>query len=301
MSLFITSNSSSQAFLEIIPVDACVRVLSFLDYPDLNRFFSTCKRGGYLREASGNYAERVSFSRVQIFDRVHWKQYRNAEITEKYEPFKIEIRTLRAFLKCYWGPNPVGPGRVKDHCLIPTVQSAKVKIEGVTLQYCLNVAEDLAKRPKEGSAAKFRGQTDALKLHGNEGTENDELVIYLKKIQARGKSWKAQVAYLKDLNDRTRYGCVEPDLLSQVTVSFAHYQLTGERPFGDHTGMEKEYTYGRTSNEVLYGEEIEQAISGGFGAGQALNSGDLAPAELDVDDSSYDMPERYGVYVVRKF
>jgi hypothetical protein len=239
--------------------------------------------------------ERSLFSRVEIFDCTKWKVCWDAEITDKYEPNKIEIRVLRAFLKCYWGPNPIGPGKVKDHCLIPTVVPAKLKVQDVTLHHSLNVAEFLAKQPKEGHAAKYMDQTKALKQYGNAGTKEDELVLLLKGVVARNKPWskdsqdpseRGQVQCLRDLNASTGYGCeTEPDALSQNTVLFAHHTVTGERPFGDNTGMEGRYTYGRTREEVRYGEDAYHMVSGGFMAGQALGPlGGSAPAELYVND-----------------
>src|SRR5215831_2385597 len=193
MALSVSSNSTQQGIHEILPVDACVCVLSHLDYPTFIRFQCVSKITQSLRDANGQYAERSIYAREQICDRVTWMEYRNAEITDKYDADKIKIDTLRAFMKYYYGPNPVGPGRVKDHCLVPTVVPAKLKVQGVTLHHCLNVEEFLAQRPKEGPAARFTGQTKALEQHGNAGTKNDELVIYLKGVQERGASWAAQV------------------------------------------------------------------------------------------------------------
>src|ERR1700675_4488454 len=170
-------SASSPAIHDVLNEDAMVSVLSHLDYMDLSHVLCASKSLQFLREAHNNYLERSLFSRVEIFDRTKWKVYWNAEITDKYEPNKIEIRVLRAFLKCYWGPNPIGPGKVKDHCLMPTVVPAKVKVQGVTLHHCLKVAEFLAHQPKEGHAAQYTWPTRALEQHGNAGTEKDELVI----------------------------------------------------------------------------------------------------------------------------
>jgi hypothetical protein len=177
-----------------------------------------------------------------------------------------------------------------------------VKVQGVTLHHCLNVAEFLAKQPKEGHAAKFTAQTKGLEQHGNAGTEKDELVIHLEGVVGRGKSWQAQVQHLRDLNASTGYGCeTEPDALSQNTVLFAHHAATGKRPFGDKTGMEGRYTYGRTREKVLCGENAYHVVSGCFSAGQALGPlGGSAPAELHVNDNFYDY-EYDGAGVVRKF
>jgi hypothetical protein len=293
---------ASSAIHHVLNEDAMVSVLSHLDYSDFSHVLCASKSLQFLRESHNNYLERSLFSRVEIFDRTKWAVYWDAEITDKYEPNKIEIRVLRAFLKCYWGPNPIGPGKVKDHCLIPTVVPAKVKMQGVTLHHCLKVAGFLAKQPKEGHAAKYTMQTKALEQYGNEGAKKDELVLLLKGVVGRGKSWQAQVQYLRDLNASTGYGCeTEPDALSQNTILFAHHAVTGERPFGDNTGMEGRFTYGRTREKVRYGENAYHMISGYFRTRQALgSSGGSAPAELTVGGRGH-LRKRIGVGVARKF
>jgi hypothetical protein len=293
---------SVPAIHEVLPQDTMMKILSYQNYYDLSHFLCASKSVRFLREVSDNSLERSLFSRVEIFDRITWMEYRNAEITDKYDAAKIEIRTLRAFMQYYWGPNPVGPGRVKDNCLVPTVLSKKLKVQGIQLHNCLNVAEFLAQRPKEGPAAKFEMRTKAIEQHGNAGIENDELVVYLKGVYARGESWETQVQFLDKLGDKFE----KPKILPQVTVLFAHFQLTGERAFGDRTGMEKRYTAGRTCEEVSYegNENTYQVVSGCFSeGGQALGPlGGPAPAELSVDHGSANNAyECYGVGVVRKF
>jgi hypothetical protein len=299
------------AIHSVLPEDAMVCILSHLEYMDLSHVLCASKSIQSLRDLHNNCLERSLFSRVEIFDRTQWKEYWGAEITDKYEPNKIELRVLRAFLKCYWGPNPIGPGKVKDNCLIPAVKPAKATLAGVVLDYSLNVAELLAKQPKKGHAAKYMKQTEALEQYGDAGTEKDELVILLKGVVARSKPWskdsqepskRGKVEHLRDLNASTGYGCeTEPDALSQNTVLFAHHAVTGERPFGDDTGMEGRYTYGRTREEVRSGKNAYHMISGCFSAGQVLDPLEgSALAELCVSDDRYGCGSR-GVGVVRKF
>jgi hypothetical protein len=297
---------SSSSLVETLSQDWWENVFNRVEYPDFARFFSTAKSIQPLREKNGNAFERyIFFLEVPIFDRNKWQVYWNAVITDKYDANKIEIRTLRAFLACYWGPIPkeLGIGKVKDHCLIPTVVPVEETVNGTVSKHCLDGVEELAKQPTKGHAAKYSLRNEALKQHGKTGAEEDSLVIYLKGVVARGESWENQVLFLEKLN-ADGYECeIKPGALPQITNTFAHHVVTGELPFGDNYGMEKQCTSGRTREKVhLEGsEKTNHIIAGCFSAGQVLDPlGDSAPAVLHVLARDYDN-QNYGVVVYRKF
>lgn len=319
MSSSVSSSTGFSAIVPSIPRDGWFAMFSRVEYPDFVRFTATCKSTKTLREQDGNYFERVLyFADVPIFDCNKWKVCWNAEITDKYDGNKIEIRTLRAFLAFYWGPMPAKimkegeKGRVKDHCLNPAVIPTTVTVEEKESKHCLNVLEDRAKTPQEGyHAAKFMSQTEALKQNGAVGLEEACLVVVLKGVVARNKPWsnnsedptkRGQVQFLEELNEETGCGFeTEPEAVVQNTTLFAHHAVTGERPFGDGTGMEGRVTYGRTREPVRYGTQASQMTSGCFEAGKALDPlGASAPAELNIGDVYFDH-EYAGVGVLRKF
>jgi hypothetical protein len=288
--------------------DAARLVLSNLDYPDFLRFINISKNAQAFSEKENNFIERAFFSRVQIFDRAHFEKHWGAIITDQFDPYKIDIFVLREFLKIYYGPNPIGKGRVKDACLMPAVVPEKVMIDGIESIYCLNRLGELAEKPKEGYAAKyFDPNTSALIEHGEIGEKQAKLVILLRGIFARNKDWCkyslnpaeiGQVQSLGAMNAETGYGCeTEPDAVSQNTVLFAHHAVTGECPFGDESGMEGQRTYGRTRERV--GTRYRLA-SGGFSAGRTSDSLQSSAAVLRVTVGCSN-DEEDGVGVMRKF
>lgn len=293
MSSSVSLRSSSRAFYDVIPVDALSHVFAFLDYCDHVRCFGTCKILQDLREVENNCMERSLFSRIEIFDRTHWKDYWGVEVTGQFDSDKIEISILRTFLKTFWGPNPIGTGRVKDNCLIPTVVPTEVVRIDNTSNYCLKILETLASNPKKGHAAKYRMQSRALAVHGLTGTKEATLVILLKGVAARNKSWsresqnpseRGQVQFLEGLNAKTGYGCeTKPEIIPQNTVLFAHHAVTKECPFGDTTGMEGRTTYARTRELVDDGGCICHMTSGNFIDEKNISSSEsLVPAQLDI-------------------
>jgi hypothetical protein len=286
---------------DILPQDVWTYMLTFPDYPDLFPFISTCKRAQALWKNIRDSVDQEHFSRVKIFDRANWKDYWNAGITDR-----IDILFLRAFLKTYWRPIPkeLGKkGRVKDHCLLPTVKPLEVTFKGKISNYCLNVLENLSKMPLKGYSAKYSHESAARKQYGAEKTDKAELILLLKGIFKRGKSWKKQVQFLQKL--KAKCGCVaEPDNLSQTTVVLAHHAVTGERWLGDDTGMEGQATFGRThelvliSNSELYrrSKRKRQMISGNFHS----HTNSFFPLTMAVCNSEEDSEDE-GIVVMWKF
>lgn len=263
--------------------DITLEIMSRLDYPDILRFLSVCKGAYVLKEK----AERRLFSRIEIFDRTHWKEYWGVDITDQYDADKIEIRILRAFLKTYFKHNPLGPGRVKDACLIPAVVPAASD---------LMLLGKVAKKPKKGHGADYKVFSWALEAHGKKCATEPKLIVLLKEVVCRDQSWEDQVQFLNVLNDKRDYKCVtDPDAISQITVLFAHHAVTGECPFGDNNGMEGKWTYGRTRELVHYVGEESRMMSGGFTAMYFF-----ASAGLHVTDSPYDDNSK-GIAVMSKF
>lgn len=286
-----------------LPSELKISILSCLDDFAVCRFFTVCKSANALKDESNFYLERRIFSHVEIFDQARWKNYFDGgKVTDEYNFDKIDITVLRAFLRSYYGPNPIGPGRVCDNCLIPTLVPG-----GFWRQYpgylvyenhSLSLLEKLAEKPKKGPPAKYSAQTRALEQHAmTPAQDKTRLVIQLKGVIARNKPWSEQIRTLKDLFNRTGWGCL-PDALSQNTLVFAHHAMTGERPLGDPTGIEGCWTYGRTKERVLYGQNAYPMISGGFMEVVPIEG--PARAELAVSHYSYDYWS-YGVVVLRKF
>jgi hypothetical protein len=284
-----------------------VIVLSFLNYREIAHFFSTSQGACQLREKQNNRLERRIFSQVPIFGRAQYQDYWGVEITDEFDPQKIDIRVLRTFLKTYYGPNPVNPNkRVKDTCLIPTVVPERVTIEGKVFDFNLQLLGQIAEHPRgRGHKAKYSIETEALKQNGTVKAERANLVLLLQGVVGRDKPWsresgnpneKGQVQELQDLNARTEYECEEePDALSQDTVLFAHHAAKGECPFGNKSGMEGQYTSGRTRELVRFEQGAFHIVSGAV-----VPLGGSAPAELYVSNGGYDSEFR-GVGVMRKF
>jgi hypothetical protein len=250
--------TAGSTFFGGLPSETMVQIFSFLNYSSLCRVFKTCSFAQSLKEADNNYVERAYFSQVQIFDRTHWKKYWRAEITDQFDPSKINIFVLREFLKTYWGPNPVGDGIVKDHCLIPTVLPFEVEMKGQVSNYSNGMLVDLAKPKlfvdpvtKTAKVGRFVKYEHIIKINQSliagrmweaQATEA-RLVILLKKVVATNKPWskksenpseKGQVQFLENLNAETGYGCeTEPKGVLQNTIFCAHYVATGEVCFAD--------------------------------------------------------------------
>ena len=320
-SLQVGSNPLSSAPESSSPLlglssDVSLHALSFLDYPDLSLFFGTCRDARYLQEKDNQRLERSLFSRVHVFDRAHWKEYYGVIITDELDPFKINILRLRAFLNTFYGPNPTIPGpvriSVKKSCLIPTVVPHHMMIAGGSMAHCLQTLGELAEHPARGHAAKYPYQSAALDQHGMMKANDAGIAILLKGVVARGKPWSkesqnpdemGQIQFLENLNANTGYGCeTRPDAISQNTVVLAHHAVTGERPLGDETGIEGQWTRGRTRELIRFKESADNMVSGDFSAGiPGLIEG---PTQADLyidDDGDFLGHPDIGVVVLRKF
>ena len=274
----------------------------FLTTPDLVRFFNTSKFGAREQlDPIREIVERLLFSRIPIFGKDYYQGVWGVAITDQFEPKKIDIRLLRTFLETYYGPNPVDPTQgVKNTCLIPTVIPERVMVEGRGFDYNLNLLGDIASHPGIGNAARYAYDTPALQQHGETSPEQAYLEIVLVGVVGRNESWKHQVVRLQTLNNDTQYGCeTEPDALGIATAALAEHAVRGNRPFGDSTGMEGQWTYSRTIELVHMGQNAYRAVVGAFSAGP-IGPGGAAPAELGVDFDDFDY-ESYGVAVQRKF
>jgi hypothetical protein len=295
--------------------DTSIVVLSFLNSREIAHFLSTSTAAQKLKEKQNNVLERLIFSQVPIFGREQYQYYWGVEITNEFDAKNIHIRVLRAFLKVYYGPNPVYPKkRVKDTCLIPTVVPERVQVAGRVFEFNLRLLGQLAEYPGgRGYLANYGYASPSLGEHGTVKAECANLVLLLQGVVGRNKRWsresanpneRGQVQVLQDLNARTEYGCEpEPDALSQNTVAFAHHADTNDRPFGDRTGMEGRYTCACTRELVRIGDEEEnvyQMVSGAFRAGAVGPLGDSAPAGLRIHHAIFE-DECDGVGVMRKF
>ena len=293
-----------------IPDVVTWQAMSFLDHRDLCRFSSAIRGAQALRDKSDCRLERLIFARAPIFDRAHYQEYWTAGITDRFDADKIKVIDLRDFLKCYYGRNPKGPGLVKDNCLRPFVRPQTVEIDGRVVDFNNMILEKLAEKPAKGHAAKFaNNQTQALIQHGMTPAGEAELVIHIIDSVGPGKPWshesenpkkRGQVQELRDLNERTGFGCdEEPDLLTQNTAIFTHYVVTGKRPFGDgkEGSVENRPTVGRTRELVQIGNRTYHVCSGYMALGAG---GGSAPAELGVNSSGF-VYEYDGAGVQRKF
>jgi hypothetical protein len=298
------------AFPRLRALDACLHVLSFLHYRGLIHFCSTTKSAQQLRDKTAKI-ERAHFARIPIFGRAQYKYYWGVEITDEFDPDKIDIRRMRLFLKTYHGPNPVDPTkRVEDTCLMPTVVPERVMVVGRVFEFNLDLLGQLAEYPGgNGHKAKYAYDSEALQQHGTVKAERPSLCLQLRGVIGRNRPWsresenpdeRGQVQILRDLNARTGYGCEEGPDASQIAVALAHHAATDERPLGDASGMEGRYTYGRTREIIRYRQSGYHMVSGGFSAGAIGPLGGSAPAELDVSSLNFDCGN-YGVGVLRKF
>jgi hypothetical protein len=242
-------------------------LLPLLDYPDIVKFLSTCKsaqRVGQCLSGRNNFLERLErsiFSRIEIFDRTHYLEYWGVEITDEFDPENIDIQVLRTFLKTLYSKNPIGEGRVKDACLIPTVIPEKVMVVGRVFDFNLLLLGQLAEYPQgKGHKAGYAyHQTPALERHGADGVDRTCIVILFKGVIARSRSWEDQVQELQTLNDRTGLQFeTKPGAVEQNTILFTQHALetgedeNGDRPFGDATGMEGTLTAAHTRELVRY-------------------------------------------------
>jgi hypothetical protein len=232
-----------------LPEYVTLEISSNLDYIDLTHFFETCKGFYAFREEKNERLERGVFSHIKIFGRKEWKEYWNGDITDAYDPDKIDRVVLLEFLKCYYGRHPLKPGRVKDHCLIPTVVPKIVTSEGKEKNHGHQLLSEIVKHPSKGHSASYeffdlpeprwtpqnldaanRAQDASLAIVLNESVAVSR--YWSRKIEDPDPlldRWRGQVQYLENLNDRTRFGCeIEPGALQQNTVLFAHRAVTGE-------------------------------------------------------------------------
>ena len=318
--LSAASSSSSSTITSVEPaapfpkmnVDTSLHILSYLKYSELSRFVCVSKGAYELRDSENFQLERGIFSTIRIFDRTHWKEYYNAEVTDEYDASKIDATILRDFLKAYYGPNPIGSGRVCDNCLTPTVVPRGIwfKIQSGYFyeNHSLSLLGKLAEHPLKGHAAKYvDDQSEALQQHGmTPASGSSRLVIQLKDVIGRSKPWskesqnpdkRGQVQILSELFARTGWGRL-PDALTQNTVVFAHHAITGARPLGDKTGIEGTWTFGRTVELVRHEYELSHMVSGGFK--QVDPVGGSAPAGLHLDYSDF-VNDVDGVPAVREF
>ena len=282
----------------------------FLTYSDVVCFFNTSKGGRSIREI----VERQMFSRIPIFGKDCYQRFWGVEITDRFEPQKIDIRILRTFLKTYYGPNPVDPTKgVKSTCLFPTVIPKWMIVEGRGFDFNLNLLEDIASHPRigENNASKYWDNPEDLEPIGENSLQEAHLAIILVGVIGRGDSWEAQVQRLRDLNERTKYGCeTEPDVLSITTAAFAVNAVRAERPFGDQTGLERRDTYSRTKELVQWRQFKCHIMVGNFmkdhlgrpGPWGPLGPfGRYGPSELFISRNCFCDTKAIGVAVQRNF
>ena len=158
-------------------------ICPYLEAPDLVRFFSTNKKGAREQlEGIREIVERLLFSRTPVFGKTEYKKYWGLEITDQFEPNKIDIRILRTFLETYYGPNPVDVANpelprdkirgVNTTCLIPTVIPETAMDEGRRVfKFNLNLLGDIAEHPRIGNPAKYRYISPALQERGEESPQ----------------------------------------------------------------------------------------------------------------------------------
>ena len=297
------SNSRKEPFPKI-GADVSLHILSYLEYSDLTRFSAVSEGARILRDSRNFQLERIIFSKIRIFDRAHWKEYYNVEITDRYDANKINCKVLRRFLTVFYGKHPLnGPGRVCDYCLIPAVVPSRIKRREpspVEERYSLFHLGKLAEHPLKGYAAKFvTDQPKIFQMHGNIIAESSSLVIQLKGVIGRNKCWtnefqrqypQGQVQLLNKIRTNTGWGCL-PDAISQNTIIVAHHAVTGKRPHGDETGIEGCSTVGRTVEQVLNA----QMCSGLF---RKMGGGQPSELMFRIDNCGYPAS---GVVLQRKF
>jgi hypothetical protein len=285
-----------------------------LNYREIAHFFSTSQGACKFQEKQNNRLERRIFSQVPIFGRAQYQDYWGVEITDEFDPQKIDIRVLRTFLKTYDSPNPVDSRQlVRYTSLIPTVVPERVTVEGRVFDFNLQLLGQIAQHPGgRGNQAQYSRESRALKDHGMVKAEHANLALLLQGVARRNQPWskesenrneKGQVQALQDLNDRTGFGCQkEPDALSQNTTLFANYTVKGQCQFGDDHGMDGRYTYGRTRELVHYdGQDEHHMLSGGFKPGDVGPHGVSKPARLSVYYDDGRNTEHDGVGIMRKF
>ena len=190
-----------------------LHILSYLEYSDLNRFSVASKGARDLRDGNNFQLERAIFSKIEIFDRKHWNEYWNVEVTGQYDADKIDIKVLKEFLQTYYGKNPIGPGRVCDDCLTPALVPSEIGRKKSTdidsnanEKYCLSVLGEVAEHPLKGHPAKYAYQSEALKQHGMTPAGPTKLVIKIKGVIARQKPWAEQIKILNKLFTKTGWG-----------------------------------------------------------------------------------------------
>lgn len=293
MTLSISTREPADPFPKIAH-DAGSHILSYLGYSDLSRFAAASRGARDLRDKSNFQLERFIFSKIEIFDRKHWKEYWNVEVTDQYDAGKMDIKVMRAFLRAYYGPNPIGPGRACDHCLTPAVVPSQMhrkhSSDSVEEQYCLSVLGEIAEHPLKGYPAKYARLSESLRQHGMTPSGHAKLVVKMTGVIGRCKRWSEQVQILNEMHAKTGWGSL-PDALSQNTTILAHHAITGERAHGDATGMEGQMTYGRTIEKLRFIEE--NMVSGGFVRSTAMD-------EFNIRHSSF-ANNINGVGVQREF
>jgi len=257
----------SYPFTRLGPQVVAYSLCPFLETRDLVRFFNTNKKGAREQlDEIREIVERLLFSRIPVFGKTEYQQYWGVKITDQFEPNKIDIRILRTFLETYYGPNPVDATNpdlprdqirgVKNTCLIPTVVPSDVWVEGRYCKFNLNLLGDIAEHPRIGNVARYYEITPALQQRGEDSLQEAHLQIVLSDVIAPNASWERQVQRLKDLDERTGYGCEpEPDALSISTAVFAHQAVTKEGAF---LGM-----YSRTKELGQYEQKTYHVTVGG--------------------------------------
>lgn len=152
----------------------------FLADRDLVCFFDTNKSGAReLLDVIREKVEKLVFSRIPIFGKDFYQKYWGLEITDKFESQNIATLTRRNFLENYFGPNPLGEGRIKDHCFIPTVMQKTVMVEGRIFDFNLNLLSDITRNPVIRNYGKecLKLPNEYLRQSGKDSPQEDHLAI----------------------------------------------------------------------------------------------------------------------------
>ncbi len=253
----------------------------------------------------------------EVFDRQGWLEYYGVDIGPETGEVQEALK-FDHFYKTYHAPHPVDIvenvavdkiRQVCESCLTPTVRPQTVKRleSGLRQDFCHIILNDIAKNPIKGYAAKyFEKDLKPLLQYGMIKAGPSALVIMLKGVVARNRPWsnesqdpkdQGQIQYLRNLNEKTGFGCRPPDALSQNAVIFAHHVLTKEYPLGNCLGIEGTWTNARTIEQIKCGQyNFYQMISGFFD--RKLQSDHTQPGELTVSQSNLSS-EDVGVVVLR--
>lgn len=296
-----------------IPLPVTWRMLSYCECSALNLFSATSKSACRLRESEEfEQLERVIFSTIRIFDRKCWKSCYHTEITDQFDPDRIQKRVMRAFLSAYYGPDPLGRrGRAHEYSLTPSVVPREI-VRNKQEQYCLYILADSAGHAFRGHQAKFsRYDSAALKQYGGVPASSERLVLQLRGLFHYGTLWskepqkaeeQGQVQFLNNLRKKTGWGEL-PDALAQNTVVINHHTLTAERGLSyNKSGIEgyAHPVYGRTIEQVQQKDESYNMVSGGFRRTGYHRERGLKTAVLEIrGDNTWS--NMIGVVVMRSF